>query len=62
MQSEGTKQAFIMNFRMLDYSDLPPDFSFDFHNFLRGMPLDPLDISSFFLISNPSLCVIKVIL
>ena len=48
MHIEGTKLTVIMNFSVLDYSNLPPEclklhnLSLDFQNCPRGMPPDPL--------------------
>ena len=60
MQLEDTKLTFIMNFSVLDYSNMPPEYMpqiaqiLVFQNFTRGMPLDPIEISSFFSLSIPA--------
>ena len=55
MQTEGTKQTFIMNYSVLDYSNLPPE-CLKLHRFSEGHdPGCPTKISFFFM-SNSSLC------
>ena len=57
MQIEGTKQTVIMNFSVLDYSNLLPE-CLKLHRFSKGMPSDPVQNFLFFFISSSSLCLL----
>ena len=49
MLIEVTNLTFIMNFSVLEFSNLPPKcLKLHSPNFPRGMPPDPIEISSFF--------------
>ena len=58
MQIEGTKLIFIVNFSVLDYSNLPPEclklHKINFQYFPKGMPPDPPKHFLFLSLAIPS--------